>query len=210
MNALAELRTIFRRNKLLILVVTVTFFIATFLSAVIAYAFLLTTPELVTTFQTAIGTTRQLVAIPPPYTPNLYRLILLNNIGHFWNPTRIWVWIPLVGAFSLGYELLFNAIIIGAVASFTSVTRGAAYTVAGLTPHGIFEIPAFILEFAGLARWHVASTRALHSKLSGRSVNRPLLMEGIKDTLVLSLLSVALFAVAAYLETYITPRFLGL
>jgi uncharacterized membrane protein SpoIIM required for sporulation len=210
MNALTELRLIFVRNKLLISVVALTFLMVTFLSAMIAYIFLLTSPELVKTFQTAIGTTRQLVAIPPPYTPDLYRLILLNNIGHFWNPTRVWVWIPVVGAFSLGYELLLNAIVIGGVASFASVTRGAAYTVAGLAPHGIFEIPAFILEFAGLTRWHVASTKAIYTKLSGRSLDRPLLIEGIKDTLVLSLLSVLLFTVAAYVETYITPRFLGL
>lgn len=210
MNALTELRLIFVRNKLLISVVALTFLMVTFLSAMIAYIFLLTSPELVKAFQTAIGTTRQLVAIPPPYTPDLYRLILFNNIGHFWNPTRVWVWIPVVGAFSLGYELLLNAIVIGGVASFASVTRGAAYTVAGLAPHGIFEIPAFILEFAGLTRWHVASTKAIYTKLSGRSLDRPLLIEGIKDTLVLSLLSVLLFAVAAYVETYITPRFLGL
>ncbi len=210
MNALTELRLIFIRNKLLISVVALTFLMVTFLSAMIAYIFLLASPELVKAFQTAIGTTRQLVAIPPPYTPDLYSLILLNNIGHFWNPTRVWVWIPVVGAFSLGYELLVNAIVIGGVASFASVTRGAAYTVAGLTPHGIFEIPAFILEFAGLTRWHVASTKAIYTKLSGRSVDRPLLIEGIKDTLVLSLLSVLLFTVAAYVETYITPRFLGL
>jgi len=210
MNALTELRLIFVRNKLLISVVALTFLMVTFLSAMIAYIFLLTSPELVKTFQTAIGTTRQLVAIPPPYTPDLYRLILLNNIGHFWNPTRVWVWIPVVGSFSLGYELLLNAIVIGGVASFASVTRGAAYTVAGLAPHGIFEIPAFILEFAGLTRWHVASTKAIYTKLSGRSLDRPLLIEGIKDTLVLSLLSVLLFTVAAYVETYITPMFLGL
>jgi len=172
--------------------------------------FLLTSPELIQGFQTTIGTTRQLVAIPPPYTPDLYRLILLNNIGHFWNPARVWVWIPFVGAFSLGYELLINAMVIGGIAYFATVTRGAAYTVAGLTPHGILEVPAFILEFAGLARWHVTSTRAIYAKLGGRNVDQPLLKEGIKDTLVLSLLSVGLFAIAAYVETYITPRFLGL
>jgi stage II sporulation protein M len=119
------------------------------------------------------------------------------------------VWIPLVGAFELGYELLFNAVLIGAVASFVGITKGPLYAIAGLLPHGVIEIPAFILEFAGLARWHVSTTRALHAKLSGRTVDRPLLREGVKDTVILSLFSVALFAIAAYIETFITPHFIG-
>jgi uncharacterized membrane protein SpoIIM required for sporulation len=83
------------------------------------------------------------------------------------------------------------------------------YTIAGLVPHGIIEIPAFILEFTGLARWHVSTTRALHAKLSGRAVDRPVLREGVKDTVILSLLSVVLFAIAAYIETFITPHLIG-
>jgi len=83
------------------------------------------------------------------------------------------------------------------------------YALTGLLPHGIIEIPAFILEFTALARWHISTTRALYSKLSGRPVDRPLLREGVADTVVLSLLSVALFATAAYVETFITPHLLG-
>jgi uncharacterized membrane protein SpoIIM required for sporulation len=90
------------------------------------------------------------------------------------------------------------------------LTKGAAYTIAGLAPHGIFEIPAFILEFAGLGRWHVTATRAVYSRLSGQKIDRPLAIEGVKDAVFLSLLSLMLFGIAAYVETYVTPRFLGL
>ncbi len=179
-------------------------------SGVVAYALLLASPELLKEFQALVKSAGSYVAIPPPFTKGLYMTIFLNNIGHFWNPVRIWVWIPFIGAFSLGYELLLNAIVIGAVASFISLTKGATYTMLGLTPHGVLELPAFILEFAGLARWHITATRAIYTKLSGRPVDRPLLIEGVKDTLILSVLSVALFAVAAYIETYITPHLLGL
>jgi stage II sporulation protein M len=195
---------------LLIEVVTVTCFVTLIISAIVTYVLLLTSPGLVESIQQMIGNTRGYIAIPPAYSSGLYQFIFLNNIGHFWNPVRIWVWIPFVGALSLGYELLLNSIVIGAVASFTSVTKGAAFTLAGLTPHGVIELPAFILEFSGLARWHITMTRAIYSKLSGRKVDRPLLSEGIKDTIVLSLLSVALFAVAAAVETYMTPRLLGM
>jgi stage II sporulation protein M len=198
------------RNKLLIAVIAIAFLSIIIVSATVAYAVLLTSPSLVKGFQDMIGSARTYVAIPPPYTRNLYFLIFLNNIGHFWNPVRVWVWVPFVGAYELGYELLLNAVVIGTVASFTSVTKGALYTIAGLTPHGVIEIPAFILEFAGLARWHVTTTRALYGKLSGGSVHRQLLNEGVKDTVMLSFLSVVLFAIAAYIETYVTPHFLGL
>jgi uncharacterized membrane protein SpoIIM required for sporulation len=200
----------FYRNRILIEVVAAAFFVTMTISAVVAYVLLLTSPELVVGIEQLIGSTRSYVAIPPAYTSGLYQFIFLNNIGHFWNSARIWVWIPFAGAFSLGYELLLNAVVIGAVVAFTSITRGVTYTLAGLAPHGLAELPAFILEFAGLARWHITMTRAIHSKLGGRKADRPLLVEGVKDTIVLSFLSVGLFAVAATVESYVTPRLLGL
>jgi stage II sporulation protein M len=179
------------------------------IAAIVAYAVLSYSSDLVQSLQSLTNSAAGYIAIPPPYTSGLYQFIFLNNIGHFWNPIRLWVWIPFIGAFELGYELLLNGILIGAVASFASVTRGPMYTVAGLFPHGVIEIPAFILEFTGLARWHITTTRALYAKLSGQPVDRPVLRRGIEDTIALSLLSVALFAVAAYVETFITPHLLG-
>jgi len=209
MRITTYLRLLLARNKLLIAAVATVFFSIMIVSAVVAYLVLLTSMGLVQSFQTLISSGRSYIAIPPPYTRDLYFLIFLNNIGHFWNPVRIWVWIPLIGAISLGYELLLNAVVIGAVASFVSLTKGPAYTVAGLVPHGIIEIPAFILEFAGLARWHVTSIRAIYGRMSARRLDRPLFIEGVKDALALSLLSVALFAIAAFIESFVTPRFLG-
>jgi len=155
----------------------VTFSLVLVVACIVTYVLLLTSPGLTTGIRQLVESTRSYAAIPPVYSRNLYWFIFLNNIGHFWNPIRIWVWIPLIGAFSLGFELLFNAIVIGAVASFISVTKGAAYTIAGLTPHGVIELPAFILEFTGLARWHITTTRAIYTKMSGRKVDRPLLVE---------------------------------
>jgi len=210
MTFMAEVSSIFRRNKLLIGIVAISFFSVLILSAIVAYVIFVISPSLIGMVQGFLSSTSEYVTVPRPYTIQLYRLIFLNNIGHFWNPVRVWVWIPFIGMFSLGYELVLNAVVIGGVISFSTLTKGAAYTIAGLTPHGILELPAFILEFAGLARWHVTSTRAIYAKLSGRTVDRPLLIQGIKDTAFLSFLSVALFAAAAYVETFVTPRFLGL
>jgi uncharacterized membrane protein SpoIIM required for sporulation len=199
----------FRRNRMLIAAISATFFSIMIVTGIATYLILMASSELVKSLDAWLQSVQGYIAIPPPYTNGLYRLIFLNNIGHFWNPIRLWVWIPFIGAFELGYELLFNAVLIGAVASFVGLTKGPMYAVAGLVPHGIIEIPAFILEFTGLARWHVSTTRALYAKLSGHHVDKPLLREGIRDTVTLSLVSVVLFAVAAYVETFITPRFLG-
>jgi uncharacterized membrane protein SpoIIM required for sporulation len=193
----------------LIAAISAAFFGIMIIMALVTYAILLASPGLVKWLQGWLESAGSYIAIPPPYTNGLYRLIFLNNIGHFWNPIRLWVWIPFLGAFELGYELMLNAVLIGGVAVFVGMTKGPVYTAAGLLPHGIIEIPAFILEFVGLARWHVSTTRALYAKLSGQPVDRPLLLEGVKDTVTLSLLSVALFAVAAYIETFVTPHFLG-
>jgi stage II sporulation protein M len=210
MEYLQGIRGVLNRNWALVGTIALAFFSMMILSAIIAYALLLSSPSLISFFQDMMGSAGGYIAIPPPYTSGLYRLIFLNNIGHFWNPVRAWVSLPFVGMFSLGFELLLNAIVIGGVISFATLTKGGAYTVAGLLPHGVFEIPAFILEFAGLARWHVTATRAICTKLSGGKIDRPRLIEGAKDSLFLSLLSVALFAIAAYVETYVTPHFLGL
>ena len=210
MRVFTEIRSTFVRNRLLIGIVALSFFVMLIVSAVVSYALLEASPNFEGFIRNIMGSATGYAAIPPPYTSGLYRLIFLNNIGHFWNPACVWVWLPFVGMLSLGFELMLNAVVIGAVISFATLTKGGAYTIAGLTPHGVFEIPAFILEFAGLGRWHVTAIRAIYTKLGGRKIDRPNLVEGVKDTVFLSLLSLALFAIAAYVETYVTPRFLGL
>jgi stage II sporulation protein M len=209
MSIKATVSQTFRRNRLLIGAVSVAFFSVLIIAAVVTYIVLTASSSLVATLQSWVQSSASYMAIPPPYTGGLYQFIFLNNIGHFWNPIRLWVWIPFVGAFDLGYELLLNAILIGAVASFAGVTKGPLYTIAGLAPHGVVELPAFILEFTALARWHVSTTRALYAKLSGQPIDRPLLRQGIKDTIILSLISVVLFAIAAYIESFVTPHLLG-
>jgi stage II sporulation protein M len=206
----SQLYSVFARNKFLVTVIALTFLSVMIIATAATYVILHISPTIATTLQNLMSSAQGYVAIPQPYTGDLYRLIFFNNIGHFWNPIRMWVWIPFIGAIELGYELLLNAIVIGGVASLVSSTRGALYTAAGLLPHGIVEIPAFILEFTSLARWHITTTRAILTKLSGRKIDRPLLKQGIKDTAILSVISVVLFAIAAYIEAFITPIFLGL
>jgi stage II sporulation protein M len=209
MTIKASVEAALTRNRFLTGTIAITFLSSMVIAAIATYLVLLANPVLVKALLESLQSLAGYVAIPQPYTPGFYRLIFLNNIGHFWNPIRLWVWIPLIGAFDLGYELVLNAVVIGAVASFAGMTRGPAYATAGLLPHGIIEIPAFILEFTALARWHITTTRALYAKLGGRRGDKLLFQEGVKDTLILSAFSVVLFAIAAYVETFITPHLIG-
>ena len=174
---------------------------------VLAFSF---SPELADMLESFSEQERRYIVVPPPYTGTLYFYILFNNIGHFWNPIRMLVWVPLLGTLVLGIELLLNGVLIGVVASVVGIYRGVAYPILGLVPHGIFEIPAFILEFASIIRWHVTTVEAIMAKVTGEKVNVVKFKLGVKDTVVLAVASVVLFVIAAFVETYVTSRLLGL
>ena len=169
-----------------------------------------TNPGLWEWFSSLMQNERSYIAIPPPYTNDLYFFILLNNVGHFWNPIRMLVWVPLLGSFALGFELLLNGVEIGALSIVVGITKGVSYPILGIVPHGIIEIPAFILEFASIIRWHVTSIEAIISKVTGEKVNVAKFKQDVKDSLILAVVAVTLFAIAAFIETYVTPHLLGL
>ncbi len=161
-------------------------------------------------FRSVAQSEKRYIAIPPPFTENLYSYIFLNNVGHFWNPLKMLVWVPLLGTFILGSELLLNGGTIGIVAVIAGITQGIFYPIVGLAPHGILEIPAFILQFASIIRWHVATIDAIMAKITGEKVESARFKQGVKDTIILAIASVILFMIAAYIETYITPYLLGI
>jgi uncharacterized membrane protein SpoIIM required for sporulation len=198
-----------QRNKTIIKAVSVTFFaviIASILLTVFAFS---ANPGLFKLFESVQQNEKAYIGIPPAYTETLYFYIFLNNVGHFWNPISMFVWVPLLGTLTMGLELLLNGVIIGSVAAVAGMTNGVAYPILGLVPHGVLEIPAFILEFASIIRWQVATIEAIMAKVTGQKVNAVKLKQGIKDTVILAVASVILFAVAAVIETYVTPRLLG-
>lgn len=200
----------FRRNRTTILATTLAFFGVMFVSVIVTVFAFSYSPELVTLLESFGKQERRYIAVPPPYTGTLYLYILFNNIGVFWNPINMLVWVPLLGTLVLGLSLLLNAALIGVVATVVGIQRGAAFPILGLVPHGIFEIPAFILEFASIIRWHVTTVEAIMAKVTGEKVNMAKFKLGLKDTIVLAVVSVVLFVIAAFVETYVTPRLLGL
>ena len=189
---------------------TVAFFAIMLLSIFLTVLVFSMAPWLSDWFRSVAESERSYIAIPPPYTENLYLYIFLNNIGHFWNPLKILVWVPLLGTFVLGSELLLNGGVIGIVAVIAGITHGVFYPIVGLTPHGILEIPAFILQFASIIRWHVTTVDAMMAKITGEKMESAKFKRDLKDTVILAVASVILFMIAAAVETYITPYLLGM
>ena len=189
---------------------TLAFFTIILLSMLLTIFVFSMAPWLSDWFRAVAQSERRYIVIPPPFTENLYFYIFLNNVGHFWNPLKMLVWVPLLGTFILGSELLFNGGVIGIVTVITGITHGIFYPIVGLTPHGILEIPAFIFQFASIIRWHVTTIDVVMAKIIGEKVESAKFKQGIKDTIILAIASVILFMIAAYIETYITPYLLGM
>ncbi len=156
--------------------------------------------------ETALGSGE----IPSPYTASLYSFIFFNNIGHFWNPIRMIVWIPAVGPLLLGLEVLLNSGLIGIVAVIVGVSNGVAYPLIGLIPHGIIEIPAFLFQLSAIVLWQVTLSEAIINKLRGKPLDNLKFKLGIQDTAIFAVTSIILMGIAALIETFVTPYLLGL
>jgi stage II sporulation protein M len=199
-----------QRNKMIIKATTIAFFAIMVLSIFLTVLVFSMAPWLSDWFKSVAESERSYIAIPPPFTEELYSYIFLNNVGHFWNPLKMLVWVPLLGTFVLGSELLLNGGVIGIVVVVAGMTHGVFYPIVGLTPHGILEIPAFILQFASIIRWHVTTVDAIMAKITGEELEGAKFKRGVKDTIILAVASVILFMIAAAVETYITPYLLGM
>lgn len=197
-----------QRNGMIIKVTTLVLFTIVFLSILLTTIIFSKVPLLSDWFRSIVQPERGYIAIPPPFTEDLYYFIFFNNIGHFWSPPKMLVWLPFLGSLILGLELLLNGGIIGVVATITGMTQGVLYPIVGIIPHGVIEIPAFIFQFSSLIRWHITTIDAVMVKITGEKVNRAKIVRGIKDTVILAIVSVTLFMLAAYIETYVTPYLL--
>ncbi len=210
LKAAEALKGAIQRNDLIIKATTLAFFIMLSL-AIIATIFVFSlAPEFSDRLISLVQSTLNYEDPPAPFTGTFFSYIFLNNSGHFWNPIRMLVWIPVLGPLLLGLEILLNSGLIGVIAVIVSVEQGIAYPIIGLVPHGIIEIPAFLLQFASIVLWQVTITEAIVAKLKGRQVEKDKVRQGLQDTLILAGTSIILLMIAAAIETYITPYLLGI
>lgn len=204
------LKSIFQRNNLIIKTTTITFFIFLIISIIISVIIFSLSPELAEGLNSLMDSLFNFENAPEPSTGNFYLFIFLNNTGHFWNPIRMLVWIPILGAFLLGFEILLNSGLIGVVSVIVGFEQGIAYPIIGLIPHGMIEIPAFLLQIISIVIWQVTIIEVIIAKIRHVELEKEKTIQGLKDTIIFAIISIILFMIAAAIETYITPYLLGI
>lgn len=100
--------------------------------------------------------------------------------------------------------LVFNGWLLGIVSTAVIEEQSLGYLLAGLLPHGIFELPAFIMGEAVALSFGATALLTLFKK-EGKSLLRHTLRQNLRY-LGLALL---LLLPAAVIETYLIPWILG-
>ncbi|MFC1892448.1 stage II sporulation protein M [Chloroflexota bacterium] len=99
--------------------------------------------------------------------------------------------------------LTVNGWLIGVVSSAVVSQKSLTFLLSGLIPHGIFELPAFIMGEAAALNFGTMAVVALFKKDS-----RYLLIPNLKQNLKYLAIALALLVPAAIIETFITPLLL--
>lgn len=100
------------------------------------------------------------------------------------------------------FTLISNGWVIGLISKTVIAEKSAVYLLAGLLPHGIFEIPALIIGEAIALSFGSAVLKAIFKRRKSGILNN------IKQNLKYLVMSVFLFFPAAVIETYVTPLLL--
>ncbi len=99
--------------------------------------------------------------------------------------------------------LTMNGLILSFVSVMVAREESWGFLLAGLLPHGVFELPAIIIGEAAALSFGAITITALFSK--GK---RSLIIPNMKQNAKYMLIAVTLLLPAAVIETYITPLFL--
>lgn len=100
------------------------------------------------------------------------------------------------------FSLLLNSTIIPIVLMIVAEEESIGYVVAGILPHGIIEIPAFIIGQAAALHFGFMCIITLFSK------DKSNLLPAFKKDLKYLLFALILLVPAAIIETFVTPLFL--
>jgi len=99
--------------------------------------------------------------------------------------------------------LTLNGWLLAFVSTTVAQEESFGFVLAGVLPHGVFELPAFILGQAAALSFGTTVILALFKK-----ERRELILPNLKQNLRYLLIALALLLPAAIIETYVTPLLL--
>ena len=141
---------------------------------------------------------------------------LAKLLGPFQASTAVFIFLKNVSAVLVSFvfspilcllpvaALTFNGFLLSFVSAMVIKEHSLGLLVAGLLPHGIFELPALIIGEAAALSFGSQVMIALFSKEA-----RGRLPSGTKRNFRYLILAFALLVPAAIIETFVTPLFLG-
>ncbi len=141
-------------------------------------------------------------------TGNLEFLFTRLPISIFWHNARVIILAAFLGIITLGVTdvLIFCLpwLVVGFLGGQLAISgeNPLVFFTAAILPHAIIEIPALLLAFAALLRWHASiMTRPPEGTIGENWLNRSADFGRLFVGLVIPLL-----LVAAFVEAYITPQ----
>jgi len=99
--------------------------------------------------------------------------------------------------------LTFNGWFLAFISTIVIQEESLGFVLSGLLPHGVFELPAFIVGEAAALSFGAMAVLALFKK-----EKRNLLLPNLKQNLRYLMMALALLVPAAIIEIYITPLLL--
>ncbi len=134
-----------------------------------------------------------------PFSPLTAIIILAKNIsamliGFVFSPVLCLV--PIL-------TLTVNGWLMGFISAIVVQEESVGYILAGLLPHGIFELPALIMAQAAALSFGTMVILALFKR-----ERRDLLLPNLRRNLRYLIIACALLLPAAIIETYVTPLLL--
>ena len=100
--------------------------------------------------------------------------------------------------------LTVNGLLLGSLSAVIARQESLGFVLAGVLPHGVFELPALIIGEAAALSFGAAVMLAVF-----RSRERKQLLPNLRQNLKYLLLAIALLIPAAIIETYFTPLLLA-
>jgi len=174
--------------------------IATFLFGIGFLSGLFAPASMVNLFSEELTALEELAGFLAPLPqPIVFVVIFITNVSTL---LTSFIFSPILCLWPI-VVLTLNGWLIAFVSAIIVQEKSLGFILAGLLPHGIFELPALIIGEAAAFSFGTAAMLALLKK-----ERRSLLLPNLKRNSIYLLIAFALLLLAAIIETFITPLLL--